>query len=90
MQLSYIILTIYCLSILLFFYGFSQLNLLINYLKKIKKKLTNQYNLILQYLRNPCSYDSIAYFFNEKYVVERLLNTIAEWIIKDKLEFFGR
>nr|WP_309760353.1 glycosyltransferase family 2 protein [Flavobacterium sp.] len=87
LQLSYIILTIYCLSILLlFFYGFSQLNLLINYLKNQKKiDKSIQFDFTI-----PSEIPVVTIqlpIFNEKYVVERLLITIAELDYpKDKLE----
>lgn len=87
LTLSYIILFLYCFAILLiFFYGLSQFNLLINYLKS-KKQIDNspKFNFI-----NP---DEIPFvtiqlpIFNEKYVVERLLTTIAKLEYpKEKLE----
>ncbi|WP_395047760.1 cellulose synthase family protein [Flavobacterium sp.] len=87
LQLSYIILTIYCLAILLlFFYGFSQLNLLINYLKNQKKT-----DKSIQFdFKIPSEIPQVTIqlpIYNEKYVVERLLITIAELDYpKDKLE----
>ena len=87
LQLSYIILTIYCLSILLlFFYGFSQLNLLINYLKNQKKiDKSIQFDFTI-----PSEIPVVTIqlpIFNEKYVVERLLITIGELDYpKDRLE----
>lgn len=87
LQLSYIILTIYCLAILLlFFYGFSQLNLLINYLKNQKKTDKSiQFDFTI-----PSEIPQVTIqlpIYNEKYVVERLLITIAELDYpKDKLE----
>lgn len=85
--LSYIILIIYSLTILLiFFYGLAQLNLLINYLKS--KKHTEQ---ALKFdLTNPTEIPFVTIqlpIFNEKYVVERLLLSIAQLEYpKDKLE----
>jgi len=85
--LSYIILFIYCLAILLiFFYGLAQLNLLVNYLK-YKKKIDNA----LQFdFDNPNEIPRVTVqlpIFNEKYVVERLLTTIAKLEYPhDKLE----
>ena len=87
LQLSYIILTLYCLAILLlFFYGFSQLNLLINYLKNQKKTDKSiQFDFTI-----PSEIRAVTIqlpIYNEKYVVERLLITIAELDYpKDKLE----
>ncbi len=84
---SLIILFIYCIAILLlFFYSLSQLNLLINYLKS-KKVTTNheQFNF-----SNPSEIPHITIqlpIYNEKYVVERLLETICKLEYpKDKLE----
>ena len=87
LQLSYIILTIYCLAILLlFFYGFSQLNLLINYLKnqkKIDKAIQFDFTIFSEI---PLVTIQLP-IFNEKYVVERLLTTIGQLEYpKDKLE----
>ena len=87
LQLSYIILTLYCLAILLlFFYGFSQLNLLINYLKnqkKIDKSIQFDFTIASEI---PVVTIQLP-IYNEKYVVERLLITIAELDYpKDKLE----
>jgi hypothetical protein len=61
LQLSYIILTIYCSILLLFFFMVSQLNLLINYLKN-QKKIDKSIQFDFTIPSNPCSYDSIAYF----------------------------
>ncbi|WP_432671194.1 cellulose synthase family protein [Flavobacterium sp. SM2513] len=78
LALSYIIVVLYSLCIfLLFLYSVANFNLLLNYLKS-KKKADNtvQFNL-----SNP---DEIPFvtiqlpIFNEKYVVERLLSTIAQ------------
>ncbi|MFT5715541.1 MAG: cellulose synthase/poly-beta-1,6-N-acetylglucosamine synthase-like glycosyltransferase, partial [Flavobacterium sp.] len=78
LQLSYIIVILYSISILLlFFYSLAHFNLLLNYLKS--KKSTDQspqYDL--------SKADEIPYvtiqlpIYNEKYVVERLLTTIAQ------------
>ena len=75
---SYAIMTIYSISLIfIFFYALAQLNLLINYLKAQKKKDTS-----LTYdLNNP---DEVPYvtiqlpIYNEMYVVERLLENIAQ------------
>lgn len=85
--LSYILLFIYSLSILLIFlYGLAQLNLLINYLKSkrqmgkaIKFDFTNPSEIPFVTIQLP--------IFNEKYVVERLLHSIAKLDYpKEKLE----
>ncbi|MCG9792239.1 cellulose synthase family protein [Flavobacterium algicola] len=77
LSLSYIILFFYCLSILLiFFYGLAQFNLLLNYLKS-KKQVDNspQYNFEKG---DPFPFVTIQLpLYNEKYVVERLLHTVA-------------
>ena len=85
--LSYFILFIYSLAILLiFFYGLAQFNLLNNYIKS--KKQTDhapQFDF-----KNPNEIPFVTIqlpIFNEKYVVERLLLTIAQLNYpKDKLE----
>ena len=87
LQLSYIILSIYCLAIfLLFLYGFSQLNLLINYLKfqkEIDKSIQFDFTIASEI---PIVTIQLP-IFNEKYVVERLLTTIAALDYpKDKFE----
>ena len=85
--LSYIILSIYCMSIfLIFLYGFSQLNLLINYLRNQKKTETAvQFDFSI-----PSQIPLVTIqlpIFNEKYVVERLLTTIGKLDYPiDKLE----
>ena len=85
--LSYIILFIYCLAILLiFFYGLAQLNLLLNYLK-YKKTVDGA----LQFdFANPNEIPKVTVqlpIFNERYVIERLLTTIAKLEYPhDKLE----
>jgi cellulose synthase/poly-beta-1,6-N-acetylglucosamine synthase-like glycosyltransferase len=76
--LSYIILLVYIIAILLvFLYGLAQFNLLINYLKskKVKRNLEkfdfSNYNEIpLVTIQLPV--------FNEKYVMERLLENIVQ------------
>ncbi|MFH7000583.1 cellulose synthase family protein [Flavobacterium bizetiae] len=85
--LSYLILFLYSLSILVIFvYGLAQLNLLINYLKS-KKLIDNspKFNFT-----NPTEIPLVTIqlpIFNEKYVVERLLNAIAKLEYpKEKLE----
>tara|TARA_R110000868_G_scaffold81946_2_gene231688 strand:+ start:2687 stop:4168 length:1482 start_codon:yes stop_codon:yes gene_type:complete len=85
--LSYIILFIYSLAILLiFFYSLAQLNLLINYLKS-KKQIDNSPKFDFT---NPTEIPFVTIqlpIFNEKYVVERLLFTIAKLDYpNDKLE----
>ncbi|TDD95538.1 cellulose synthase family protein [Flavobacterium cellulosilyticum] len=76
--LSYIVLFLYSFAILLiFFYGLAQFNLLINYLKS-KKQIDNSPKFDFT------NADEIPFItiqlpiFNEKYVVERLLTTIAK------------
>ena len=76
--LTYIIVIIYGISILLlFFYSLAHFNLLLNYLKS--KKSTDQ---SVQYdLSNAGEVPYVTIqlpIFNEKYVVERLLTTIAQ------------
>lgn len=78
---------IYSVSLLfIFFYALAQLNLLINYLKAQKKNDNGpQFDL-----NNPSEVPYITIqlpLYNELYVVERLLNNIAELEYpKDKLE----
>lgn len=77
LQLSYIILFIYSFSILLiFFYGLAQFNLLVNYLKSKKQPdLSAQFDF-----SNGDSFPRVTIqlpIYNEKYVVERSLTTIA-------------
>ena len=75
--LSYIIFIIYSIAIILvFLYGLAQTNLLVNYLKSKRTQKTPQ--------KFDFNNDSEIPFvtiqlplYNEKYVVERLLNTIA-------------
>ncbi len=77
LQVSYIILFIYAVSILLIFlYGLAQFNLLINYLKN-KKQIDQSAQFDFS---NGDIFPTITIqlpIFNEKYVVERLLTTIA-------------
>lgn len=85
--LSYLILFLYSLSILVIFvYGLAQLNLLINYLKS-KKLIDNSQKFNFT---NPTEIPLVTIqlpIFNEKYVVERLLNAIAKLEYpKEKLE----
>jgi cellulose synthase/poly-beta-1,6-N-acetylglucosamine synthase-like glycosyltransferase len=87
LTLSTLILIIYCFAILLlFFYSLAQLNLLFNYLKSKKNKpnlsqfdFSNQEEIPFVTIQLP--------IYNEKYVVERLLDTICKLEYpKDKLE----
>lgn len=87
MVLSYIILFLYSFAILLiFFYGLAQFNLLLNYLKSKKQidksekfDFSNSDEIPLVTIQLPV--------FNEKYVIERLLTTIAKLNYpKEKLE----
>ena len=87
LQLSYIIVILYAISILLvFFYSLAQFNLLLNYLKS---KKTKDQSIQFDFSNN----EEIPYvtiqlpIYNEKYVIERLLTTIAKLDYpKDKLE----
>ncbi len=78
LQVSYILLIIYCLAILMvFFYSLAQLNLLINYLQS-KKQLENIEKLNFS---NPSEIPLVTIqlpLYNEKYVIERLLNNIVK------------
>ncbi len=85
--LAYIVVFIYSFTILLiFFYGLAQFNLLINYLKSKKQiDIAEKFNF--------SNVEEIPFvtiqlpIFNEKYVVERLLSTIAKLEYpKEKLE----
>lgn len=87
LQFSYIIVILYGISILLvFFYSLAQFNLLLNYLKSKKTKdQSPQFDF--------SNLEEIPYvtiqlpIFNEKYVVARLLTTIAQLEYpKEKLE----
>ncbi|UQD57351.1 cellulose synthase family protein [Flavobacterium sp. K5-23] len=85
--LSYIILFLYSFAILLvFFYGLAQFNLLINYLRS-KKQTDNSEKFNFE---NPSEIPLVTIqlpIYNEKYVVERLLTTIAKLDYpKEKLE----
>ncbi len=76
--ISYIIITIYSLSLLLiFFYSLAQLNLLINYLgNKRKDKTAPKYNLL-----DPKEIPFVTIqlpVYNEEYVMDRLLENIAK------------
>jgi cellulose synthase/poly-beta-1,6-N-acetylglucosamine synthase-like glycosyltransferase len=75
--ISYIILFLYAFAIvLIFFYGLAQLNLLFNYLQSKKGK--KNYELFDFSNPNEIPYVTIQLpIFNEKYVVERLLQKIA-------------
>ena len=85
--LSYIIVILYSISILLlFFYSLAHFNLLLNYLRS--KKRADQ---SVQFdLSNPNEIPFVTIqlpVYNEKYVMERLLTTIAKMDYpKDKLE----
>lgn len=78
LTLSYIVLFLYSSAILLIFlYGLAQFNLLINYLKSKKQidkaekfNLSNADEIPIVTIQLP--------IFNEKYVIERLLTTIAK------------
>lgn len=87
MILETIIIVIYSISLLLIFmYALAQLNLLFNYLRAKKKVDTSD----LFNLENPEETPFITIqlpVYNEKYVMERLLNNIAKIEYpKDKLE----
>ena len=87
LQLSYIIIILYSISILLLFlYSLAHFNLLLNYLKS--KKSVDQ---SVQYDLSKSSEIPLVTIqlpiYNEKYVVERLLTTIAKMDYpKDRLE----
>jgi len=87
MILETIIIVIYSISLLLIFmYALAQLNLLFNYLRAKKKVDTSElFNLSKE---NETPFVTIQLpVYNEKYVMERLLNTIAKIEYpKDKLE----
>jgi cellulose synthase/poly-beta-1,6-N-acetylglucosamine synthase-like glycosyltransferase len=87
LQLSYIIVFIYSISILLlFFYSLAHFNLLLNYLKS-KKSADKSIKYDLS-KASEIPYVTIQLpIYNEKYVVERLLTTIAKMDYpKDRLE----
>ncbi len=78
LPLSYLIMAVYGITVVLvFFYSLAQLNLLVNYLrskKKVKKPEKFDFS-------NPDQVPFVTIqlpIFNEKYVVERLLNNIAK------------
>ncbi|MCK8140779.1 glycosyltransferase family 2 protein [Flavobacterium sp. I-SCBP12n] len=76
--LSYIVVILYSLAIfLLFLYSLAQFNLLLNYLKSKKKEDQSlQFDLSLE-----SEIPSVTIqlpIYNEKYVIERLLNTISQ------------
>ncbi|WP_199878449.1 cellulose synthase family protein [Flavobacterium sp. RSP49] len=85
--LSYLILFVFSFAIVIIFvYGLAQLNLLINYLKS-KKQIDHSEKFDFT---NPSEIPFVTIqlpLFNEKYVVERLLRTIAKLEYpKEKLE----
>jgi hypothetical protein len=85
--LEYIILLLYALSLILIFaYSLAQLNLLINYKKAHKKQVKS--NILDLKQDNYIPYVTIQLpIYNEKYVVERLLNNISNLKYpKNKLE----
>ena len=78
LELSYFIVILYSISILLvFFYSIAQFNLLLNYLKS--KKIKDQ-SIQFDFSKlEEIPYVTIQLpIFNEKYVIERLLTTIAQ------------
>ena len=78
LQLSYFIVILYSVSIILvFFYSLAQFNLLLNYLKS--KKIKDQ-SVQFDFSKiEEIPYVTIQLpIFNEKYVIERLLTTIAQ------------
>ncbi|WP_086475926.1 MULTISPECIES: cellulose synthase family protein [Arenibacter] len=85
--ISYLIITVYSVSLLLiFFYSLAQLNLLVNYLgNKRRNKEAPKYNLL-----DPKEIPTVTIqlpVYNEEYVMERLLNNIAKLEYpKSKLE----
>jgi cellulose synthase/poly-beta-1,6-N-acetylglucosamine synthase-like glycosyltransferase len=87
LQVSYIILIIYAISILLIFlYGLAQFNLLINYVKN-KKQMDQSAQFDFSNGDVVPAVTIQLPIFNEKYVVERLLTTIAVLEYpKEKLE----
>jgi cellulose synthase/poly-beta-1,6-N-acetylglucosamine synthase-like glycosyltransferase len=78
MILNYIILTIYTLALgLIFIYALAQLNLLLNYINANKNKSKEE----LFDLGNPCETPQVTIqlpVYNELYVMDRLLNNIAQ------------
>lgn len=87
MILEWIIITVYSIAlVLIFMYALAQLNLLFNYLSARKKEDTSEtFNF-----SNPSEIPLVTIqlpVYNELYVMERLLNNIAELEYpKDKLE----
>ncbi len=85
--ISYLIITVYSVSLLLiFFYSLAQLNLLVNYLgNKRRNREAPKYNLL-----DPKEIPTVTIqlpVYNEEYVMERLLNNIAKLEYpKSKLE----
>lgn len=76
--LSYIVLFLYSFAILIIFlYGLAQFNLLINYIKSKKNSDTTEKFNFTNSAEIPFVTIQLP-IFNEKYVVERLLTTIAK------------
>ncbi|MCV6628636.1 MAG: glycosyltransferase family 2 protein [Flavobacteriaceae bacterium] len=78
LTISYIIIALYSLAlVLIFLYSLAQLNLLLNYLtNKRKDEVAPKYNLLDP---NEIPYVTIQLpLYNEKYVVERLLDNISK------------
>ncbi len=78
LTVSYFIIAVYSLAlILIFMYSLAQLNLLINYLSQKKRnEVAPKFNLL-----NPKEIPTVTIqlpIYNEKYVVERLLDNIAK------------
>lgn len=78
LAISYIIISIYCVSlVLIFFYSLAQLNLLFNYLShKRKTEEAPKFNLL-----DPREIPLVTIqlpIYNEEYVVERLLENISK------------
>ena len=85
--ITYVVITIYCLSLLLiFFYSLTILNLSVNYLKN--KHQNNEAPKINLLDPNEIPYVTVQLpIYNEKYVVPRLLENIAKLEYpKNKLE----
>lgn len=85
--ITYFIITVYSLALLgIFFYSLAQLNLLFNYLKFKKKTVEGP----VWNLKDPAQTPYVTIqlpLYNEAYVVERLLNNIAQiQYPKEKLE----
>lgn len=78
LSISYIIIALYTIAlVLIFLYSLAQLNLLLNYLSnKRKDEVAPKFNLLDP---NEIPYVTIQLpLYNEKYVVERLLDNIAK------------